>query len=177
MITSVKTSILSLKTGKTFLALGASILLSACSSNAQKPAGDCLAESTLRERDANYEKALVEDDVDYLDELLHPNFNWVHNHASYIEPSKAAIINPMRERIADDKPAYSVKREQSGVVYLRAGETAVLHGFTNVYRDKSKLTGDDAEYSRYHFMRTYSRDTSSNSCVLLANHTMEIPKA
>ena len=154
------------------IGLAGAFLLLAC--EAPSSAADCLEKATLLRTDASYERALVEDNFSLLENLIHPTFNWVHNHASYIEQSRDALLAPMKERRKAGKDGYSVRREQSNLVYLRHGATGVIHGFTDVYRDKTKLNGPDKQFTRYHFMRTYAMD--KGSCKLLANHTMEIPE-
>nr|WP_136250689.1 nuclear transport factor 2 family protein [Ningiella ruwaisensis] len=135
---------------------------------------NCLQEDAIRAVDAKYEKALLENDYAYLTNLLHPNFVWVHNHASYIEESREALLAPMRQRVAEGRPSHSVARTQEGVAVLIVENTAVLRGFTSVERHDTQ-TNDSGEKLKdvYHFMRTYI--LYDDKCTLLANQTMAIP--
>ena len=66
-------------------------------------------------------------------------------------------------------------RVQEGVSVLIAGESAVIYGFTNVQRSATFLARiGGSEHQRYHFMRTYT--LVDGQCLLLANHTMQIPE-
>lgn len=135
----------------------------------------CLNEESLLQQDAQYEVALLNDNYQFLEKNLHPNFVWVHNHASFVQDSREALLGPMRKRKQNNKPAYSTKRTQDSVQVLLANTTAVLHGYTVVERANSPTDKAGNKIGvRYHFMRTYYEE--NGKCLLLANHTMLIPE-
>lgn len=117
----------------------------------------------LLDLDLGWEKALLESDVGFLDNLLADDFIWVHNHASLIDGKDAVISRAkrIREGQADDTKG-RVSRDQTVVIL---GNTGVVSGFTIVDRGPSPVT--------YHFMRTYAK--VDGKYLLLANHTMEVP--
>lgn len=117
----------------------------------------------LLELDLGWEKAQLESNVEFLENLLAKDFIWVHNHASLID-GKDAVISKAK-RIQDgqaDNTKGRVSRDQTVVIL---GKTGVVSGFTVVDRGPSPTT--------YHFMRTYVKE--KGKFVLLANHTMAIP--
>ncbi|WP_373496251.1 nuclear transport factor 2 family protein [Aquiflexum sp.] len=117
----------------------------------------------LLELDRGWEKALLESNVGFLENLLAKDFVWVHNHAGLID-GKASVISRAK-RIQDgqtDNTKGRISRDQTVVIL---GKTGVVSGFTVVDRGPSPVT--------YHFMRTYSK--VKGKYVLLANHTMAIP--
>lgn len=121
-------------------------------------------EKTLTQLDFAWEKALLESDVDFLENLLAEDFIWVHNHASLTDGKVEALARA--KRIQDgqaDNTKGRVSRDQK-VVLL--GETAVVSGYTVVDRPPSPVT--------YHFMRTYVK--VGGEYKLLANHTMAVPE-
>jgi hypothetical protein len=117
----------------------------------------------LLELDLGWEKALLESDVEFLENLLANNFVWVHNHASLID-GKEAVVNrakKIRQGQADTTKERTSRDQQ--VIFLE--NTGVVTGFTVVDRGPSPVT--------YHFMRTYVKE--KGKFVLLANHTMAVP--
>ena len=123
----------------------------------------CLNAEALLRVDAEWERALLESDAERLRTLLAEDFIWVHNHASAVD-TRASLL----ERASD--PAVGTagsarSRTQSNVEYRILGSTGVVNGFTVVDRGSRS--------NRYNFMRTYAE--VSGRCLLLANHTMEIP--
>lgn len=96
--------------------------------------------------------------------MLAVDFIWVRNHASGVD-TKASLL----ERVSD--PAVGAtgatrSRVSSDVDARVLGSTGVVTGFTVVDRGSSP--------TRYNFMRTYVE--VSGRCLLLANHTMEVPE-
>jgi len=127
-----------------------------------------LAQTTqqqLVDLDKSWERALLNSEVEFLDQLLADEFIWVHNHASLIDgkPEVLSRAKKIRGGQPDDTRNRSSRDQQ--VVLL--GQTAVVSGFTLVDRGPQPTT--------YHFMRTYV--LVDGSWKLLANHTMAIPKA
>lgn len=127
-----------------------------------------LAQTTqqqLVDLDKSWERALLNSEVEFLDQLLADEFIWVHNHASLIDgkPEVLSRAKKIRGGQPDDTRNRSSRDQQ--VVLL--GQTAVVSGFTLVDRGPHPTT--------YHFMRTYV--LVDGSWKLLANHTMAIPKA
>ncbi|SMD43316.1 protein of unknown function [Aquiflexum balticum DSM 16537] len=117
----------------------------------------------LLELDLGWEKAQLESNVEFLENLLAKDFVWVHNHASLIDGKDAVIskANRIQNGQADNTKG-RVSRDQTVVIL---GKTGVVSGFTVVDRGPSPTT--------YHFMRTYVK--KKGKYVLLANHTMAIP--
>jgi hypothetical protein len=137
------------------------VVLAAGPASAQE---SCLDPDALLHLDSEWERALLESDAELLRTLLAEDFIWVHNHASAVD-TKAGLV----ERASD--PAIGTagsarSRVQSNVEYLVLGSTGVVTGFTVVDRGSRS--------NRYNFMRTYAE--VSGRCLLLANHTMEIPE-
>ncbi|MBM3168472.1 MAG: nuclear transport factor 2 family protein [Bacteroidetes bacterium] len=127
-----------------------------------------LAQTTqqqLVDLDKSWERALLNSEVEFLDQLLADEFIWVHNHASLIDgkPEVLSRAKKIRGGQPDDTRNRSSRDQQ--VVLL--GQTAVVSGFTLVDRGPQPTT--------YHFMRTYV--LVDGYWKLLANHTMAIPKA
>ncbi len=123
----------------------------------------CLDPEALLHLDSEWERALLESDAEWLRATLAKDFIWVHNHASAVD-SKAVLV----ERASD--PAVGTagsarSRTQSDVEYRILSSTAIVTGFTVVDRGSRS--------NRYNFMRTYAE--VSGRCLLLANHTMDIP--
>lgn len=120
-------------------------------------------EKKLISLDEGWEKALLESDIAFLENLLADEFVWVHNHAGQIDGKEAAVSRAKRIRDgqADDTRNRTSRDRQ--VVIL--GETGIVSGFTVVDRGPSPVT--------YHFMRTYAR--VNGEWKLLGNHTMAIP--
>lgn len=117
----------------------------------------------LLELDRDWEKALLESNMGFLENLLAEDFIWVHNHASLIDGKEAVIARAKRIQDGEsDNTKGRVSRDQTVVIL---GKTGVVSGFTVVDRGPSPVT--------YHFMRTYSK--VKGKYVLLANHTMAVP--
>ncbi|TVP47672.1 MAG: nuclear transport factor 2 family protein [Mongoliibacter sp.] len=117
----------------------------------------------LLDLDLGWEKALLESDVGFLDNLLADDFIWVHNHASLIDGKEAVVSRAKRIREGQvDNTKGRVSRDQTVLIL---GNTGVVSGFTMVDRGPSPVT--------YHFMRTYAK--VDGKYLLLANHTMEVP--
>lgn len=121
-------------------------------------------ESQLLQLDQGWEKALLESDVAFLENLLADDFVWVHNHAGLIDGKESAVSRAKRIQAGQkDDTRNRTSRDQQVVVL---GSTAVVSGFTVVDRGPSPVT--------YHFMRTYAR--VEGNWKLLGNHTMAIPE-
>jgi hypothetical protein len=117
----------------------------------------------LLELDLGWEKALLESNVVFLENLLAKDFVWVHNHASLIDGKEAVISRAKRIQDGQQNDTRGrVSRDQTVVIF---GKTGVVSGFTVVDRGPSPVT--------YHFMRTYVKE--KGKYVLLANHTMAVP--
>jgi hypothetical protein len=117
----------------------------------------------LLELDMGWEKALLESNVEFLENFLAKDFVWVHNHASLIDGKDAVVSRAKRIREGQvDNTKGRVSRNQTVVIL---GNTGVVSGYTVVDRGPSPTT--------YHFMRTYSK--IKGKYMLLANHTMAIP--
>lgn len=120
-------------------------------------------ETQLIKLDLAWEKALLNSDVAFLEDLLADNFVWVHNHASLIDGKSEVVTRAKNIQAGQaDNTQGRASREQK-VVFL--GETAVVSGYTVVDRPPSPVT--------YHFMRTYAKVKGQYK--LLANHTMAVP--
>ena len=123
----------------------------------------CLARDALLHRDAQWEQALLESNVDVLTTIMAKDFIWVHDHASMVD-TKASLL----ERASDPSvgaSGFPRSRVSSDVEVRVLGSTGVVTGFTVVDRGPTP--------TRYNFMRTYVE--VGGRCVLLANHTMAIP--
>ena len=126
--------------------------------------GSCLDTAALVQLDREWERALLESDAERLAAMLAEDFIWVHDHASLTD-TKSSLL----ERASD--PAIRAtgdvrSRVSSDVVARVLGSTGVVTGFTVVDRGPSA--------ARYNFMRTYVE--ISGTCLLLANHTMQVPE-
>jgi len=117
----------------------------------------------LIELDKGWEKALLDSDVDFLENILADDFVWVHNHAGQIDGKVEAIARAKRIQAGQaDNTKGRATRDQTVVIL---GNTGVVSGYTVVDRGPSPTT--------YHFMRTYA--SVDGKFKLLANHTMAIP--
>jgi hypothetical protein len=124
----------------------------------------CLDNEKLAKLDAQYENALRTGDAKFLDNLLAPEFSWVHNLAS-LKESKTQLLARLR------KPEEQAKERRShDIVFHRLGNTAVLQGLSSV--DKWNPDGKTFRTSRYQFMRTYVEQ--HGECKLLAVQTMKV---
>ncbi len=118
----------------------------------------------LIDLDKGWEKALLESDVEFLDNLIADDFIWVHNHAGQIDGKEQAIARAKRIKAGQkDDTRNRTSRDQQVVIL---GSTGVVSGFTVVDRGPSPTL--------YHFMRTYA--LVDGKFKLIANHTMAIPE-
>lgn len=120
-------------------------------------------EKKLISLDEGWEKALLESDVTFLENLLSEDFLWVHNHAGQIDGKEAAISRAKRIQAGQNDDTRNRTTRDRQVIIL--GETGLVSGFTVVDRGPSPVT--------YHFMRTYAQ--VNGAWKLLGNHTMAIP--
>ena len=126
-----------------------------------------LAQSTqeqLVELDKGWERALLNSEVEFLDQLLAEEFIWVHNHATQIDGKAEALSRAKKIRAGQQDDTRNRSPRDQKVVLL--GQTAVVNGFTVVDRGTQPTT--------YHFMRTYA--LVDGKWKLIANHTMAIPE-
>ncbi|WP_020210678.1 nuclear transport factor 2 family protein [Gilvimarinus chinensis] len=123
---------------------------------------DCLEPEALKTLDYQYEQALRTGDREFLQQLLLPDFVWVHNHAVAHE-SKADLLARLG-------PGYQApkSREPSDVKVIRTATTAVIHGLSTV----DKFTDGPRQANSYRFMRTYVKQ--GDECRLLAGQTMKV---
>ena len=142
-----------------FLTLLLAFLLSAFSSLAQT------TQEQLIELDKGWERALLNSEVGFLDDLLAEEFVWVHNHATQIDGKADALNRAKNIRAGQQDDTRNRSPRDHQVVLL--GQTAVVSGFTVVDRGPQPTT--------YHFMRTYT--LVAGKWKLIANHTMAIPEA
>lgn len=124
----------------------------------------CMEPESLVRLDAEWERALLERDAVRLNSLLADDFVWVHNHASAVD-SKETLLRGASGPLPEGAPV-TRSRTRSGVEARVLGRTGVVSGYTLVDRGPSPTT--------YHFMRTYVE--VDGVCLLLANHTMEVPE-
>lgn len=124
----------------------------------------CLEPKRLAKLDADYENALRKGDVQFLEQLLAPEFQWVHNLASLTE-TKAQLL--ARAQKPEEQPK---ERRSHDITVQRLDKTAVLQGLSSV--DKWNSDGKTFRTSRYQFMRTYVEH--NGSCKLLAVQTMKV---
>ena len=136
-------------------------------------AEDCLDESSLRSLDKGYEYALRVGDLVYLQQLLAPEFVWVHNLAVQSE-TKADLLKRLSEPSEVPKA-----RTTSNLTFHRLENTVVVSGLSSV--EKYNEGGKTTRIARYQFMRTYVKqslkeNTNANSsqCLLLAVQTMKV---
>ena len=124
----------------------------------------CLDPDALLRLDSEWERALLESDAERLRTLLAEGFIWVHNHASAVDTKASLLERASNPAVGTAGSARS--RTQSDVEYRILGSTGIVTGFTVVDRGRRS--------NRYNFMRTYAE--VSGRCLLLANHTMDIPE-
>ncbi|XOV87375.1 MAG: nuclear transport factor 2 family protein [Pseudomonadota bacterium] len=130
-------------------------------------------EIQIRKIDAQFDQSLVEWSDRYFEQYMHPNFVWVHNHATLIQRSRDEFLEMGRKNHESGRPSVSIRREQSNVVVLVETDTAIAYGYTSVERSENYVARTGSrKYLKYHFMRTYAR--LEDSWWLLANHTMEV---
>ena len=141
-----------------FLPFLLTLLLLAFTSSAQT------TQEQLVELDKGWEKALLNSEVEFLDDLLAEEFVWVHNHATQIDGKAEALSRAKKIRAGQQDDTRNRSPRDQKVVLL--GQTAVVSGFTVVDRGTQPTT--------YHFMRTYA--LVAGKWKLIANHTMAIPE-
>lgn len=124
----------------------------------------CLNEKALTSLDANWEKAQLDANADFLEDLLAENFIWIHNHASLTDDKSAVVNRAKRQKESGANNTRSRNSQEVKVIVL--GSTAIVTGNTIVDRGPSPVT--------YNFMRTYVE--INKKCYLLANHTMAVPE-
>ena len=122
------------------------------------------SQEQLIELDKGWEKALLNSEVEFLENLLAEEFIWVHNHATQIDGKAEALSRAKKIRAGKQDDTRNRSPRDHQVVLL--GQTAVVSGFTVVDRGPQPTT--------YHFMRTYA--LLAGKWKLLANHTMAIPE-
>ena len=118
----------------------------------------------LVELDKGWERALLNSEVEFLENLLAEEFVWVHNHATQIDGKAEALNRAKKIRAGQQDDTRNRSPRDHQVVLL--GQTAVVSGFTVVDRGPQPTT--------YHFMRTYV--LVAGNWKLIANHTMAIPE-
>ena len=137
----------------------------------------CLNEGMVRSLDANWDQALNEGSKDVIQQILHEDFVWIHNHAVSVQESKSNFLSYFDEtfgrainRSATMHPNSRIQREIK--VILNNG-TAVVYGITEVTRGRAPISEPDSRQPEiYHFMRTYV--SSDAECQLVSNHTMRL---
>ena len=125
---------------------------------------DCLDPVNLKSMDSQWEKALLESDVDFLESILADDFIWVHNHAGSVD-SRESLLKRASDRSTGGATGNPRSRVSNNVNAIVLGATGVVTGYTVVDRGPSP--------TNYNFMRTYTK--VDGKCYLLANHTMAIP--
>jgi ketosteroid isomerase-like protein len=121
-------------------------------------------EQQILSLDQGWEKALLDSDVVFLENLVAEDFVWVHNHAGLIDGKEAVIARAKRiQACQKDDTRNRTSRDQKVVIL---GATGVVSGYTVVDRGPSPTT--------YHFMRTYA--LVDGKWKLLGNHTMAVPE-
>ena len=142
-------------------------LIIACSAAAISFAAQaeaCLVGKNLQTLDDQYEQALQKGDVQFLTELLAPEFLWVHNLAS-LKETKSQLLTRVQK---PEEQAYA--RRSHDISQHQLGDTVVLEGLSSV--DKLNPDGKTLRTSRYQFMRTYVKQ--QGECKLLAVQTMKV---
>lgn len=127
-------------------------------------ADSCLDSKKLIALDQQYETAMQQGDVKFLEQLLAPEFYWVHNLAS-LKETKTALIARIQ------KPEEQPKARRSHDLSVRQLQaTAVVEGLVSV--EKWNADGKTFRTSRYQVMRTYVE--LKGKCNLLAVQSMKV---
>ena len=127
-------------------------------------ADSCLGNKNLILLDQQYETAMQTGDAKFLEQLLAPEFYWVHNQAS-LKETKAALIARIQQ------PEQQPKARRSHDLSVRQLQnTAVVEGLSSV--EKWNPDGKTFRTSRYQVMRTYVE--VKGECKLLAVQTMKV---
>lgn len=142
------------------------LLLCACAV-ATGAQASCLPVERLIERDQGYEEAMRSGNAAFLEELLAPDYVWVHSLASATD-TKADVLARARSGKAVHK-----SRTTSGVKAHVLGSTVVLRGLSTV--EQWNPDGKTWKVNRYQFMRTYVADGAA--CRLLGVHTQNLSSA
>ncbi|WP_070965559.1 nuclear transport factor 2 family protein [Vibrio sonorensis] len=129
----------------------------------------------IKRIDSSWETALNEGDRNAVEQLLHPDFVWVHNKAEMIQNSKADFLEFFR--VAFEKSASLPRdirrgvRRSRDVTALIHESTAVVFGYVDVKRPGGdKQQADERPVLTFHFMRTYVK--GGQDYQLISNHTM-----
>lgn len=139
-------------------------------------AADCSSEKQIRELDSRYERALLDGSVADLEQILHPKFVWVHNHAEFIQKSRDELVGPIRLAQNAGRPSISLRRDQSDVSVLMVAATGVAYGYTEIERtDAFVKSSGSPKLATFHFMRTYVSE--AGRCLLISNQTMEVSRS
>ena len=134
--------------GSTTLVLFSVLLLIVAAGVAQ---AQCLTQENIRRLDAGFDEALLHGSIDFFEQNLHPEFVWVHNHASSIERSRDDRLTLMRERASAGR--INAQRTQADVSVVLAGQVAVVYGFTDVERTAGFVERTGARRRlRYHWL-------------------------
>ncbi|MFH4576641.1 nuclear transport factor 2 family protein [Vibrio diabolicus] len=136
---------------------------------------ECSEVKVVKSIDESWENALNHGVRSVVEELLHPDFVWVHNQAEMIQRSKLDFLNffdtVFPHSVSKPVSVRSGIREQRNVKVIKHPGTAVVYGFTDVKRAGGSINEPDTRpLLVFHFMRTYVK--AANGYLLLANHTM-----
>ena len=126
---------------------------------------NCINEESLLALDASFDRSISDRSLETLKIILHPSFTWVHDHASHIDNSREELLT-FFAGVWERSPSAEHIRIQRDIRTLIHTYTGIVFGFTDVSRGGQDLT--------FNFMRTYVIE--DGNCVILSNHTMEIPK-
>lgn len=118
-----------------------------------------LTKEQLIELDLSWEKALLESDADFLENLMADGFVGAYNHAGTVE-GKDEIVSRAKKIQAGQVDSILCRTSRDHQVVI-LGNTGLVSGFTVVERELIPAT--------YHFMRTYVM--INGKIKLLVNHT------
>lgn len=126
-------------------------------------ADSCLQKEKLIALDQQYETAVQQADINFLNGLLAEEFYWVHNLAS-LKENKTQLLARLQK---EEKP----KARRSHDLTVRTLEnTAVVEGLSSV--DKWNADGKTFRTARYQVTRTYV--DVNGGCKLLAIQSMKV---